>query len=107
MLSDTPTGRLPLARWAIVARDGSAQAPQQGQEWTGPTLASMTWTDISTAEHLRTRCSIITRADWPIAPGEQTSLQLVVEGAVVTRRPLLPHEHTCADVASTRALLHL
>jgi hypothetical protein len=107
MLSDTPTDHVPLTRWAIVARDGSATAPQQGQAWTGPTLASLTWTDISTAEHPSTRCSIITKASWPIAPGEESSVPLVVDGAVVSRRPLLPHEHTCADVAATRALLHL
>jgi hypothetical protein len=105
--SDTPTGHLPLTHWAIVARDGQAKAPQQGEAWTGPTLSSLAWTDISTADHPHTRCSIFTRANWPIGPGEEGSSQLVVDGAVVTRRPLLPHEHTCTDVAATRSLLHL
>ena len=93
----------PLTRWGIVSVPGQGNEPYPEQEWTGPNLAGLTWVDIGHD----VKCAIYVRADWPLALNERHLPLIMLNGRVITRRPLLPHEHDCNDVATTRDLLGL
>lgn len=92
-----------FSRWTIVSSPGASEVPYPEQEWTGPNLSDLVWVDIGND----TKCTIIDRTDWPLTLNERRIPQLVFDGRVITRRPLLPHEHDCNDVAAWRAILGL
>ena len=92
----------PFTRWAIVSvRNDGGNVPYPEQEWTGPDLAGLDWVDIGDDE----QCAIVNRANWPLTIGERHVPVIVINGRVITRRPLLPHQQNCDDVAAVRRLL--
>jgi len=101
LIKGTPTGHPTISRWAIVAVDGPTVLPSPSDTWTGPPLDSLTWTTIGP----RTRCAIVTRQDWPTEVAGENRYHARVGGADVSRRPILPHEHDCSDVATFRTAL--
>ncbi|HEY0518851.1 MAG TPA: hypothetical protein VGC84_05105, partial [Ilumatobacteraceae bacterium] len=88
-----------FTRWAIVSKGGVGLISDPNQEWTGPDLSTLAWVDVGV------KCAVIDRADWPITVGERRVPHLVLDGREITRRPLLPHESGCDDVAAFRQLL--
>ena len=93
----------PFTRWAIVSAPGTGYSPYPEQEWTGPNLDDLAWVDIGDDA----KCAIVDRPDWPLTLNERRVPELVFGDRLITRRPLLPHEHTCDDVAAVRQLLAL
>ena len=94
---------LPFTRWAIVSAPGVGYAPSSEQDWTGPNLADLAWVDIGDD----VKCAIVDHADWPLTHNERRAPVLILDGRIITRRPLLPREHGCEDVAVVRQLLGL
>jgi hypothetical protein len=93
----------PLTRWAIVSRPTAGEEPDPEQEWTGPNVNDLTWVDIGND----VKCAIVERPQRPLTLNERRLPWLVLDGRIVMRRPLLPHEHDCNDVAAVRQLLDL
>lgn len=93
----------PFTRWAIVSSGGASLVPYPEQEWTGPDSSTLAWVDVGRD----VRCAVIDRADWPLTLSERRVPHLIFDGRLVTRRPLLPHELGCDDVAAFRRLLGL
>jgi hypothetical protein len=93
----------PFTRWVIVSSGGGSLAPYPEQEWTGPDLSTLAWVDLGSD----VRCAVIDRADWPLTLNERRVPHLIFDGRLITRRPLLPHENGCADVAAVRRVLGL
>lgn len=95
--------RLPLDRWAIVsAPAGFEGAERIDDAWSGPDLDEIDWHVINDFS----LCAIVTDDDWPLTAADQSSPN-IIDGRAVTRRPLLPHENSCGDVAELRRVLDL
>ncbi len=91
-------------QWVVVsvpAPKGAVDDP--ADVWTGDPLDGLDWTAIGDDS----RCAIVQRSSWPIGQAEQRDFQLVIDQRVITRRPLLPHEDSCVDVADWRRALEL
>ena len=93
----------PFTRWAIVSAPGAGNSASAEQEWTGPNLADLAWVDIGD----NVKCAIVDLADWSLTLNERRVPSLTMDGRLITRRPLLPHEHGCDDIAASRRLLDL
>ena len=100
-MQDTERARsqsVQLDRWAIVSAPVEFDDVRDSGAWSGPDLDDVDWQPING----RSLCTIIVDDDWPL----ESSL-IVIDHRVVTRRPLLPYEQTCDDVAELRAVLGL
>jgi hypothetical protein len=98
--SPTDLAEVPITSWAILAEPVGDQRPYDGQVWTGPDLDTLAWTPIDGID-----CAIVKRVDWPLPIGERQVPSLVVDGRIVTRRPLLPGTTSCAEVVATALAL--
>jgi hypothetical protein len=95
---------VPFERWAIVSVPVEDDEPDDPPSvWSGPDLDTLDWEPIDGDA----KCAIVDIDDWPISRAEREDWSLVLDERQVTRRPLLPHESTCQDVADMRALLGL
>ena len=90
---------LPTDRWVIVEHEAGATS-ETSPPWNGPDLSTLRFEEIDGY-----RCAIVSLADWPLTLAERSLPELVLHDAVVTRRPLLPHESTCAQVVALRQQL--
>ncbi len=100
---DRGGGTVPLDQWAIVSSPLKFEAERDSDApWTGPDLDQLPWQPIG-AESL---CTIVEDDDWPLGEADRRHT-LVIDGRFITRRPLLPHESTCDDVAELRIVLGL
>lgn len=94
----------PFDRWVIVSAPiDEAEPDDDVSVWTGPDLSTIDWQPIGN----EAMCAIVESAEWSIAREEREDWKLVFDQRHITRRPLLPHESTCADVADWRSLLDL
>ncbi len=71
--------------------------------WSGPDLDTIDWQRINNGAD----CAIVNVANWPLGRAERDDHMVVLDQRHITRRPLLPHESTCNDVAPWRTLLGL
>ncbi len=69
----------------------------------GTDLATLDWELIDGGAE----CVIEVIGDWLLSRAEREDWRIVLDGRQITRRPLLPHESTCGDVAEGRALFGL
>lgn len=91
-----------VMRWVIASAPlRQAEADDEPTAWTGPDLATIEWTKPADGAW----CSIVDVDDWPIARSEREDWRLVIDQRQITRRPLLPHESGCDDIAGWRDLL--
>lgn len=90
---------VPLDRWVITATPTSREA-DPSQEWLGPDVSILKWEQFDAVQ-----CAIVTQADWPLNEGERFVADIVLDGKKIKRRPLLPHETTCAEVLELRRQL--
>jgi hypothetical protein len=90
---------LPTDRWVVLEHQAGTPS-ETSPPWNGPDLSTLRFAEIGGY-----RCAIVSLADWPVTLAEQSLPELVFHDAVVTRRPLLPHESTCAQVVALRQML--
>jgi hypothetical protein len=94
----------PFDRWVIVSAPiDPAEPDDDASTWTGPDIDTINWHPIDNGA----KCAIVENAEWPITRDEREDWKLVIDQQHITRRPLLPHESTCAEVADWRSLLDL
>lgn len=100
LASPTDLVEVPITAWAVLTEPAGDRTPYEGQVWSGPDLDTLTWTAIEGMD-----CAVVERSEWPLPIGERQVPEIVVDGRLVTRRPLLPGTAGCADVVATyRAL---
>ncbi len=100
---DEDRDSLPLDRWAIVSAPLGPRGDSDSDAiWTGPDLNLVDWHVINGAS----LCTIVVDASWPLDP-PYAGNSMVIDQRTVTRRPLLPHESTCDDIAEKRSVLEL
>ncbi len=91
----------PVERWAVETTGPTPDLATLTWPWPELDPRSLPWTTSAGG----IRCAIVTRAGWPYTTTEAADLGALTSG--IFRRPLLPHETSCADVFAWRDLLGL
>ena len=91
-----------LDRGVIVSAPLDVDQRDSNRAWSGPDLDELDWQPIAGGSV----CALIDNDEWPLDRAEQAA-PLVIDGRLVSRRPLLPHEQDCDDVSELRLALGL
>lgn len=102
VLNGLPSETSSVDRWVVISTPvPEAEPDDMSTVWTGPEPDELRWTEIGNGA----RCAIVGVVGWSFQRAERQEPRVVLDRRQLSRRPLLPHESTCDDVAEWRELL--